>query len=268
VFAEYPLNTFHRLDVGVGIVKVAEQYENADAEQYICQQAALLGVPCFINNGWQAPIRVALVGETTRFAEFGPLAGGTYALSFTWAPPIGDFLTRQTVDADVRKYFRLGGTSALLALRGRGFYSTGDNPDYFFFGGNMELRGYPYLAFAGNTGFFANAEFRFPLITAALTPIGILGPVRGSVFFGIGGTHFKGDQYSFSTSEPGYSYINDPIFGEPVTGRRLQDGRASWGFGLQLFVLGYPLHFDWTKFTDFAVQSSSWKFNFWMGYDF
>ena len=67
-------------------------------------------------------------------------------------------------------------TSALLALRGRGFYSTGDNPDYFYFGGNMELRGYPYYGFAGNQGFFANAELRLPLINLAATPIGILGP--------------------------------------------------------------------------------------------
>ena len=62
--------------------------------------------------------------------------------------------------------------------------------------------------------------------------------------------------------------MNDPIFGEAVTGWRLQDGRASWGFGLQLFFLGYPLHFDWTKYTDFATTSQGWDFDFWIGYDF
>jgi len=98
--------------------------------------------------------------------------------------------------------------------------------------------------------------------------IGILGPLRGTVYFGIAGSKFKGQDYQFSTSEPGYSYVNDPIFGEPVTGWRLVDGRASWGFGLQLFFLGYPLHFDWTKYTDFATTSPGWDFTFWMGYDF
>jgi len=29
----------------------------------------------------------------------------------------------------------------------------------------MELRGYQYEGFAGNQGFFANAELRLPLIT-------------------------------------------------------------------------------------------------------
>ncbi len=268
VFAEYPLDTFRRLDVGVGLIKVAEQFGDAAVEETICQENAALGLPCFINNGWQAPVSLRFVQETTRFAEFGPLSGSTFSVGVTAAPGIGSFLQRTTVDADLRKYVRLGSSTALLAFRGRGFYSTGDNPDYFYFGGNMEMRGYPYLGFAGNQGFFANAEFRTPLIHLAATPIGLLGPLRGTMYFGIAGARFKGQDYKFSTSDPGYSYVSDPIFGEPTTEWRLVDGRASWGFGLQLFFLGYPLHFDWTKYTDFATTSPGWDFNFWMGYDF
>ena len=78
------------------------------------------------------------------------------------APKIGNSLSRQTVDTDLRYYQRLGGTG-VLALRGRGFYSFGDQPDFFYYGGNSELRGYDYLSFVGNQGFFANAELRFPL---------------------------------------------------------------------------------------------------------
>jgi hypothetical protein len=276
-FAEYPLDTFRRIDLGVGLIKVNEQFGDAAVEEQICQQNAVNGLPCFLNNGWQAPLSVRLVQETTRFAEYGPLSGSTFSLGFTFAPGVGSFLQRQTVDVDARKYLRLGPTSALLALRGRGFYSTGDNPDYFYFGGNMELRGYPYYGLSGNQGFFANAELRLPLINLAATPIGILGPLRGTVFFGIAGARFKGQEctaenttncWKFSTSEPGYSYVNDPVFGEPVTGWRLQDGRASWGFGLQLFFLGYPMHFDWVKYTDFATTSQGWDFSFWIGYDF
>jgi hypothetical protein len=276
-FVQYPLDTFRRLEIGAGVIKVSENFQDQALEDSICQENAILGLPCFINNGWQTPVSVRLVQETTRFAEYGPLAGSTFSLGFTYAPGVGSLLQRQTVDVDVRKYLRLGSTSALLALRGRGFYSTGDNPDYFYFGGNMELRGYPYYGLVGNQGFFANAEFRTPLIHLAATPIGLLGPLRGTVFFGIAGARFKGQEctpetqdtcWKFSTSEPGYSYVNDPIFGEPVTGWRLQDGRASWGFGLQLFFLGYPLHFDWVKYTDFATTSQGWDFSFWMGYDF
>jgi len=36
------------------------------------------------------------------------------------------------------------------------------------------MRGYDYLQFTGQRTFFANAELRFPLIDAALTPIGVV----------------------------------------------------------------------------------------------
>lgn len=268
LFVQYPLDIFRRLEVGAGLVRVKEQFSDQNVEQQICQQNVIFGLPCFLNNGWQAPLSVRLVQETTRFAEFGPLSGSTFSVGYTYAPKVGSFLQRQTVDADLRKYLRLGPTSALLALRAKGFYSTGDNPDYFYFGGNMEMRGYPYYGFVGNQGFFANAEFRTPLINLAATPIGIIGPLRGTVYFGIAGAKLKGQDYKFSTREAGYSYYADPIYGTPVTGWRLQDGRASWGFGLELFFLGYPLHFDWTKYTDFATTSPGWDFNFWLGYDF
>ena len=267
-FVEYPFDLYRRLELAAGVIKVNEQFGDASVQQQICQENAVVGLPCFLNNGWQLPISARIVQETTRFAEFGPLSGSTFSVGLTVAPKIGGFLQRQTVDVDARKYLRLGSTSALLAFRGRGFYSTGDNPDYFYFGGNMELRGYPYYGLVGNQGFFANAEFRTPLIDLAATPIGILGPLRGTMFFGIGAAHFKGQDYHFSTSAPGYSYVNDPVFGEPVSGWRLQDGRCSWGFGLQLFFLGYPMHFDWVKYTDFATTSKGWDFNFWIGYDF
>ena len=69
----------------------------------------------------------------------------------------------------------------MLALRLYGQRSGGDNADFFNFGGNSEMRGYEYLEFIGHKGFFANAELRFPLIEAMLTPIGVLGGLRGVV---------------------------------------------------------------------------------------
>jgi outer membrane protein assembly factor BamA len=171
------------------------------------------------------------------------------------------------VDADARKYLRLGSTSTLLALRLRGYYSGGDNPGVFYFGGNMELRGYQYLGFAGNPGFFGNVEIRFPIVNLAATPIGILGPIRGTLFFGAGGAKVKGETWQFGTGQPGVSYVNDQVFGEAVSGYHLIDGRASYGLGLQLFFLGYPLHFDWSRVTDLK-KSAPWKFDFWLGFDF
>ncbi len=268
VFAQYPLDKFRRLELGVGVMRTNTAYNNVQVEQQVCASAIAQGIPCFIYNGWSMPISAYLVQETTRFAQFGPLQGSTFRLGVRLAPGLGGMLQRQTVDVDLRKYLRLASTTTLLALRARGFYSTGDNPDYFYFGGNSELRGYPYYGFSGNQGFHANAELRIPIIDLALTPLGLIGPIRGTAFIGIGGARFKGEEYTFGSSDPSFSYINDPVFGEPTTGWRLVDGRASYGFGLQMFFIGYPMHFDWTKFTDFAVTSNKWDFTFWIGYDF
>lgn len=268
LFAEYPIDLFRRLEIGIGYAKVRENYSDPQVEQNVCQQYEIAGLPCFINNGWQAPVTLRFVQETTRFAEYGPLSGSTLSLGVTYAPGFGEMLQRQTFEADARKYLRLGPTSALLALRARAFYSSGERPDYTYFGGNMEMRGFPYVSFSGNRGFHANAELRLPLVHLAATPIGIIGPLRGTAFFNIGGARFDGQDYRFSTREPGYSYVAEPVFGTEVNEWRLQDGRASWGFGLQLFFLGYPLHFDWVKYTDFATTSKGWDFSFWIGYDF
>ena len=39
-----------------------------------------------------------------------------------------------------------------------------------------------------------------------------------------------------------------PVFGAPqtVSGFRLVDARASYGIGLESFVLGFPMHFDFS----------------------
>ena len=74
--------------------------------------------------------------------------------------------------ANVRPTFRLNGLedgSVDETLRARGFKSIGDYPDYIYFGGNSEMRGYDYLQFLGQNVVFANAELRFPIIEAALT---------------------------------------------------------------------------------------------------
>ena len=76
-----------------------------------------------------------------------------------------------------------------------------------------------------------------------------------------------------------------------VSGFRLQDGRASYGLGLETFALGFPIHFDWswrtllnTGWEDVVFgcttldprgqcisSASDWRkprFAVWIGYDF
>ncbi|MGE3273707.1 MAG: hypothetical protein AB7O67_01255 [Vicinamibacterales bacterium] len=294
-FGIYPFNRYRRIEFYGGLVHYNEQFDDPNLEDYSQQyQVDRFGRQLF-NNGTMMPLGAAFVQETTIFREFGPLAGSTMRLAYEVAPKIGDnTLSRQSVDVDARKYYRLAG-SGLLALRARGFKSWGDNPDYIYFGGNSEMRGYDYLSFVGQDSFYLNAELRFPLIDAMATPIGILGGIRGAFFFNLGGASWESQPFklyskdtSVETPVTGYTFDDNnnavPIYGDPVLvdGFRLVDSRASYGISLQTFAIGFPIHFDWSWRTLFNKDwedvvfardggSSAFrkaKFTVWIGYDF
>ena len=66
------------------------------------------------------------------------------------------------MDADVRHYLRIGG-SGLLATRIRGFHSFGDFPDFLYFGGDYEMRGfYPGRLFDRSAA-VATFRYRWPI---------------------------------------------------------------------------------------------------------
>jgi len=294
-FGIWPLNRYARLELFGGVVQYKEEFNDplleAISQDY---QQQNFGTTIF-RNGTFVPLGVAFVQETTVFREFGPVAGNTMRLGYEIAPKMGNTLSRQTVDVDARYYLRLGSTG-VVAMRARGFTSWGDFPDFFFYGGNSELRGYEYLEFLGHKGFFANAELRFPLIEAMLTPIGVLGGIRGVFFANLGAAGLNDRPFQISSSstevhrpvvrfEPNFvTGTFDPVLGDPiiVDGFRLVDGRASYGIGLETFALGFPIHFDWAWRTLFNRNwedvlfattggSSAFRkprFAVWIGYDF
>src|ERR1700730_1256906 len=241
-------------------------------------QQAQYGTQIF-QNGTLVPLGATFIQETTVFREFGPLAGNTMRLAYTFAPKFGGTLSRQTLDGDARYYMRIG-TSGVFATRIRAFTSTGDFPDFTYFGGNSEMRGYDYLSFLGSNALFANAELRFPLIEAALTPIGVIGGVRGVFFINGGGAWFRNsttadpctggnssfkflsntsegckpvtggqtDAFGFPVPNPANPQLPLPTYGPPITvsGLRLQDSRASYGIGLETVGLGVRIYFAWS----------------------
>ena len=87
--------------------------------------------------------------------------------------------------------------------------------------------------------------------------------------------------YTFDPTSPS---LAAPVYGPPrtISGFRLVDSRASYGFGLETFALGFPIHFDWswrTLFNKdwedalFAASGGSEdfrrpQFKVWVGYDF
>ena len=302
-FGIYPLNRYARLELSGGLYQFKQEYDNPDlqalSQQYQIDQ---YGQPVFA-NGTIAPLSLAYVRETTIFRDYGPLSGGTLRAGYEFAPKFAGLLSRQTADVDARKYIRLA-SNGVLAFRFRGLASWGDYPQYLFFGGNSEMRGYDYLQFTGNKAFFSNAELRFPLFEAALTPFGVIGGLRAVMFANFGASQFAGVPLTLTSSTtqnnllPVIGYQQDlvsgtvsPVYGSPidVTGFRLIDSKASYGVGLETFALGFPIHFDWSWRTlfnknwedyvysyeaalDGDSSGSKWlrraKFSVWIGYDF
>jgi hypothetical protein len=295
-FAIYPFNRYSRLEFSTGYAHIKTEFRNPQLQILAQQfQQARFGEEVF-SSGHILPVGFAFVNESTIFREYGPVAGRTMRLSFEYSPDLGpSWLQRRSVELDIRNYSRIV-ANGVLALRFKGFKSFGRNADYMPFGGNSEMRGYNYLEFIGQEAWFANAELRFPLVEAMLTPLGVVGGLRGVAYFNIGQAGFNVAPTKFASSSTeivtpiiGYEQLDlfgttIPIFGAPVVvdGFRLVDARASYGIGLQSFILGYPMHFDWswkTLFNEqwedalFAAQGGSRlfrrvKFSFWVGYDF
>lgn len=290
----WPINRYARVELFGGISQYEEKYSDPELEAVAReQQLARFGTTIF-REGTSYPLGLAFTQETTIFRNYGPVAGSAIRASYQVSPKIGDSLSNQTAEADGRYYLRLA-SNGVLAFRGRGFKSWGEFPDFFFFGGNSELRGYDYLSFVGQQAFFVDAELRFPLIEAMLTPLGVMGGLRGTLFFNIGGAGFNNEPFTpwSSKSETVTQLVNvtqdpftgalTPIFASTtVDGFRLVDSRASYGIGLQTFALGFPMHFDWSWRTTFnkewedllylfqggSTEFRKPKFSFWIGYDF
>ncbi len=294
-FAIYPFDRFRRLELSAGLFSYKETFDNEFLQaQSQAFQLRNFGSVLF-RDGAFMPLGINYVQETTVFREFGPIAGNTFRVSYEYAPPLGGLLSRQTVDVDARYYLRIAETG-VLALRARGFRSWGDFPDFFYFGGNSEMRGYDYLEFLGQRTFFGNAELRFPLVNAMATPIGVLGGIRGTFFFNFGMAGFNDLPFDPWDSggafvRPVTGYVSNPdtgqareVFGAPVAidGFRLVNARASYGVSLATLIIGIPIHFDWSWRTlfnrawedvVFAASGGSEKFrdvrtSIWIGYDF
>ena len=294
-FAIWPFDRFRRVEFTAGLFSYREQFDNellqAQSDTF---QMSEFGTVLF-RDGAFMPLGINFIQETTVFREFGPIAGNTFRVAYEYAPSFGNFLSRQSVDLDGRYYLRIAETG-VLAMRARGFRSWGEYPDFYYFGGNSDMRGYDYLEFIGHKTFFANAELRFPLVEAMATPIGVLGGIRGSFFFNFGMAGFDNQALTAWSRDPamvrpvvGYTVNTDTgqydeIFGPAtsISGFRLVNARASYGLSLATLAIGIPVHFDWswrTLFNEdwenivFAATGGSEdfrrvRFTMWIGYDF
>jgi Tol biopolymer transport system component len=255
----YPLSRYHRLESQIGYISRSIDFPyvltNADGTQTFLVTPRSDNFPT---------IGAAFVGDTTLYQEWGPSNGRRYRFSVAWAPDFNKGQinpstglpgTSSTLSfdatADIRRYFRITQRS-LFAIRLFGGYSTGNFPTVYYFGGLDTLRGYDYASQIGNKVAFANFEFRFPLIDFLAFPIGGIRDIRSHVFFDVGGGALENQNFKFWDSSE----------------HQLIDGKASFGFGIQLWLLGLELHWDFARQTDFKNTLSGFQTAFYIGTSF
>ena len=261
----YPFNRYYRAQGSL-------QYSYYDEEFYdpnLARQLATQGQNfSYFLTGSMLSASLALTGETTHFKYYGPASGTTFNFSVSQAIPVTEsFLSNSTFRLDFRKYFYLGFDS-LFAFRFEGFGSWGETPFINYFGGNNQVRSQYYYSLIGTESWFSNLEFRFPIINAASTIIGQLGPVRGTLFFDVARTKVKGYPAKMWLSGRLLD-LDNPFF-------YIVDAVGSLGYGFEFFLLGFPVHLDfvkvayWPDFSDpFDLKTGDrWLTKFWIGFDF
>jgi hypothetical protein len=260
--AYYPLNRYYRLEGNLGFFRYEESFFDPYSLRMQGGNPANYG---YFWNGNVLSLSFSFIGETTNFSPYyGPRAGHTLRFSLAQALPIAQgFFRNTTVQADLRKYLYLG-SDALIALRLEAWASRGRDPYISYYGGNNQVRSAYFYNIVSTEGWFANAELRLPLINAASTLIGTIGPIRAVLIFDITRSKFNG--------YPAQLRISSESLETPV----IVEALGSYGWGIQLFLLGLPIHVEWVKklgWPDFSKPFSietygPFETKFWIGLDF
>jgi Tol biopolymer transport system component len=243
VVSQYPFSRFYRAEFSAGIFDLNQEFYDPNVQALYEAHLRRTGQQDILAHGGYVPIGLALVGETTRFREFGPLSGFTFRLSLDYAPELrDDWVSRTIVELDMRKYFRVHGRS-VLAMRGRAFRTTGKDPVIFSFGGGQDVRGFDYREIIGTEGGIGNLEFRFPLYPNPRVPF--LGQMRGKVFVDYFRASFpNGSETDFALPED--NLILREVDGLPFL-LDAEEGSGSIGFGFTVFAGGLPFNFDFSR---------------------
>lgn len=230
--------------------------------------------------------RAAFVFDNTLWSYFYPIDGWRWRIDATVSPKYTqNSLEFQTVQADVRRYFKLNREYS-FALRLSGGLSEGPNAQRFFLGGESNwinqkwrnhvldsrnesllediyfsdfvtpLRGARYYERVGTRYFLANFEFRYPFIKylALGWPIPMtIGGLQGITFFDIGGAWFGNEFHPF-TKEPYYGTVMDDLV-------------SGFGVGTRIYLGYFLLKIDcaW-RYDMIKVHSPQWYFS--LGLDF
>lgn len=280
----YPIDKFRRIDLGLSVVGLAQDFSVAYADTSQ-NRTSTFAYPQLIYTS-----------DKTLRGFITPTAGSRYSISLSGSPGLGS-LQFGSILADYRKYFNLGSRYS-FAIRGSGAASFGRDSQTYFMGGMLgwinykyspnsipisqlgdtfftqpalPLRGHPYNAIYGDKFTLLNAEFRFPLFAAILPgpiPVLPLYNLTGVAFVDAGMAWGQDVQFEFSNpardpevlnsgdldfqlSKQSQRTVSTPggSFNVPVNDGDILMGA---GFGLRTIVFGFPLRYDvgWPYYRD------------------
>jgi hypothetical protein len=225
----YPFSKFSRLELDLSAMTVDRQFaeENAVGEIELTDEEVTRDL--FIPS-------LRLVNDTTLWGSVGPMSGGRSSIVVSRAWERGSDFGYLTAIADIRRYVRLG-TRHSLALKLIGARSSMSGAQNFYMGGVNSLRGYDDFEFRGHNLALVSLEFRYPFIDrldiASPIPLSLWG-LRGVMFMDAGAAW--DDEFRGSINEGG---------------RRLQDIKASIGFGVRMRLAIFVIRVDRAWPTDF-----------------
>ncbi len=196
--------------------------------------------------------RAALIGDSSLFANYGAISGRRWRFSLFYAPDIDNGgSVVESASLDFRQYFQVTQRSN-FAFRVFGGASEGNAANPFYFGGLDTVRGVDFRSLSGDRAFYANLEFRFPLIDLVATPLVAFQGVRGVVFFDFGGAWYD-DFEDFDL------YDQDA--------KRFKDGVASYGWGVTANIYGLDINWDFAKLykPPVELEDGGFRTEFWIG---
>jgi len=276
ILGGYPLDRYHRIEANVGFFSRSQDTPyyvfNADQTQVVTFQSRTDNDPT---------VGITFTGDTTLYEEFGPLQGSRYSIGYQYAPdlkrgteivghlqdgtpvvsPHGGTLTSDVV-VDLRHYFPITRRS-LFAVRLYGARSTGNVPTIYFFGGFDTLRAYDFRTQIGSEIAFGNFELRFPLIDEIALPFLRFTNIRGRVFMDVGAADFPSSHQAFRFwNASGHDIEIDGVTYKPY---ELVNGKADYGLGFSLDLLGVGLHWDFARQWDLRKTLSGYRTSFYIG---
>ncbi len=255
------------------------------------------GFLVFIDRTWYDPNRfgefndrsdrvfvgtLSLIHDTVIWGLTGPRDGTRYRLALEVAPDgLSKDIAYQALTVDYRKYVSIKKRYS-FAFRISGGLSEGRNPKRFFLGGVPNwissdiasdevyevdglyfsqlvspLRGWDYYEFSGTRYALVNVEFRYPFIEyfAMRFPLPMtLSQVKGALFYDMGA-----------------AWDDDRPFKGVTSGRgptKLQDIKASFGFGIRANLGFLVLRFDTAWRTNLNTVAERPRYYFSLGGDF